>query len=609
MLQTMTFQGLPGQQRVPGALDFPGSPLKFRSASEAESEASMSEASSEDPVPLPEAEVAQDEEEASKKKKKPKGLAGMFSIFTKGKKKKGQSGAAEREGKPEAKPEAKPGRGGSTQVGWGRVGEGPGSELAGAWLTRPGPRGQNGGLARLSLLLPPAPLPNFRVWEEANQASVLSGTPTGSPGASLRDGGLPGSSESRSRLGHGKIPRIHHLRWRGREGGRLSPQDGAGWGRLPHASPSAHSDIINSASLAGELQGINLGSLLPPKQVRLLEATFLSNEVASVKELMARALDLESQRWAQDVAPQRLNGHCHSELAIDIFSLPPSLQIVSQGQVKAESIMPDLGKQIQHMLLAELAAFLRSYQRAFEDFLERCKQLRNYRANVMANINNCLSFRISLEKWQAPQGLLGPLNELKSHGFDTLLQGLFWDLKPLFKRFTQTRWAASAQTLEEIVSTVETRLPEFSELRECFQEELMELVHLHLVKEYIVRLCKRRVVLKTAEQQQQLAGQVLANAEVIQHFCTQIGSPATWLHYAVPTLAEIIRLQDPSAIKIEVATYATWYPDFSKGHLSAILAIKGNLSSSEVKSIRSILDVHTGAPEAANALFSLIKVG
>lgn len=36
---------------------------------------------------------------------------------------------------------------------------------------------------------------------------------------------------------------------------------------------------------------------------------------------------------------------------------------------------------------------LPSYQRAFEDFLERCKQLRNYRANIMANINNCLSFR------------------------------------------------------------------------------------------------------------------------------------------------------------------------------------------------------------------------
>lgn len=28
-----------------------------------------------------------------------------------------------------------------------------------------------------------------------------------------------------------------------------------------------------------------------------------------------------------------------------------------------------------------------------------------------------------------PQGPLGPLSELKSHGFDTLLQDLFWDLK------------------------------------------------------------------------------------------------------------------------------------------------------------------------------------
>lgn len=147
---------------------------------------------------------------------------------------------------------------------------------------------------------------------------------------------------------------------------------------------------------------------------------------------------------------------------------------------------------------------------------------------------------------------------------------------------------------------------------------LMELVHVHLVKEYIVWHSKWRLVLRTAEQQQQLAGQVLANANLIERFCTQHvstdppnppsipphtppnglplspgplpaqcsgltpagpgallepgsslqpgpcpqGSPATWLQPALSTLAEIIRLQDPSAIKIEVATYATLYPDF-----------------------------------------------
>lgn len=367
-------------------------------------------------------------------------------------------------------------------------------------------------------------------------------------------------------------------------------------------------DILNSPKLAAELQDVSLGSLLPPKQIRLLEATFLANEVANVKELMARALEMESQHWAQDVAPHRLDGHCHSELAIDI------IQIVSRGQTNAENITLDLGMQMKQVLLVELAVFLRSYQRTFDEFLERGKQLKNYRANIIANINNCLSFRTSMEqKWQVLQDprshLLDPLRELKVLGFDTLLQNLFADLKPLFKRFTQTRWAAPEETLEEIISTVAGSLPEFSELHDCFREELLEAVHLHLVKEYIIRLSKRRLVLKTAEQQQQLARHILANARVIQNFCTQNGSTATWLNPALPTLAEIIRLQDPSAIKIEVATYATWYPDFSKGHLNAILAIKGNLSSSEVRSIRNILDINTGIQQPSRSLFSLIKVG
>lgn len=34
-----------------------------------------------------------------------------------------------------------------------------------------------------------------------------------------------------------------------------------------------------------------------------------------------------------------------------------------------------------------------SYQRTFDEFLEKSKLLRNYRVNIIANINNCLSFR------------------------------------------------------------------------------------------------------------------------------------------------------------------------------------------------------------------------
>uniref|UniRef100_A0A673V1T8 Tumor necrosis factor alpha-induced protein 2 n=1 Tax=Suricata suricatta TaxID=37032 RepID=A0A673V1T8_SURSU len=109
MLKIMTFfQGLPGQQTVRGVLDLPGSSQKLPSTSEAESEASMSEASSEDLVPPPEAKGAPDTDEVEatkKKKKRPKGLANMFSVFTKGRKKKGQPSPAAPEGQPESQPE------------------------------------------------------------------------------------------------------------------------------------------------------------------------------------------------------------------------------------------------------------------------------------------------------------------------------------------------------------------------------------------------------------------------------------------------------------------------------------------------------------------------
>lgn len=79
-------------------------------------------------------------------------------------------------------------------------------------------------------------------------------------------------------------------------------------------------------------------------------------------------------------------------------------------------------------------------------------------------------------------------------------------------------------------------------------QELLEVVHLHLVKEYIARLCKRRLVLKTAEQQQQLAGHVQANAQLIQQFCTQnVSTPPTCHGGGLPSCSKLFTgLDSPS---------------------------------------------------------------
>ncbi|XP_036607593.1 tumor necrosis factor alpha-induced protein 2 isoform X2 [Trichosurus vulpecula] len=365
-------------------------------------------------------------------------------------------------------------------------------------------------------------------------------------------------------------------------------------------------EIINNPRLPGELRTAGFGKLLPPEEIRKLEITYISNETANVLELMMRGLKLEAKRWSEDKEPINLEGHFHSELPIDI------IQIISGAQIKAENITADLAKQMKPLLMVQLSSFLKSYQRAFADFTEKSKQ-KHYRATIMANINNCLTFRDYIEKdsktmeKKLNSHIFHPLHEIEQSGFNILLQDLFLALKPLFKRLTQTRWATHEETVAEIIQITSNCLPEFKALRKRYQEDIMEAIHLYLVKEYIIRLSKRQLVLKTADLQQNLSRQISMDAKNIQCFCAQNGSPAAWLEPALRSLAEIIRLQDTSAIKIEVATFAGRFPDFSKGHLGAILTIKGNLSSSDIKSIKSILDVDTWLTDSSKSLFSLIK--
>ncbi|XP_056667197.1 tumor necrosis factor alpha-induced protein 2 [Monodelphis domestica] len=367
------------------------------------------------------------------------------------------------------------------------------------------------------------------------------------------------------------------------------------------------SEIIDNAKLSGRLREIGLGSLLPPKQIRRLEVNYLSDETARIQELMNEGLKMEVKKWSEDKEPIYLEGNYHSELPIDI------IQIISALQLKAENITIDLGKQIKPLLMTKFSSFLKSYQQAFVDFLEKGKQQKYYRAIIMANINNCLAFRTHIEK--ASQALkkepssfiFHPLPEIEQSGFSILLQDLFLVLKPLFKKLTQTRWATHEETVAEIIRITSEHLPEFKALRKRYQEDIMEAIHLYLVKEYIIRLSKKRLVLRTVDLQLTLARAILMDATNIQHFCFENGSPATWLEPALPTLAEIIRLQDTNAIKLEVATFASRFPDFSKGHLGAILTIKGNLSHSEIRSIKSILDVNTLVTDPSKSLFSLIK--
>ncbi|XP_030130908.4 tumor necrosis factor alpha-induced protein 2 [Taeniopygia guttata] len=367
-------------------------------------------------------------------------------------------------------------------------------------------------------------------------------------------------------------------------------------------------DMRKDHALAMELDKVKLGSLLPSSLSKELENKYLDSEEVTVKNSLSRCLDKEIQRWKEDKEPEKLNGHFQSEL-LGIFVI----QSIYSSQKRAEDISKAVGEELSRRLLKELPAFLRSYRDAFEDFKEKSKKHRYYKPILIANINNCWNFREYTEEYVAEKDdskadILSTLADIENSGFDVLLQQLFTQLKPLYKKFTENKWDSSSEIMNEIIKTTSKHISDFQTLKDPFYHAIVEKIHARLVKEYIVRLLKRKVSLKTPAQQQTLAQHISKNAADLEAFCTSNGSQATWLNSALPKLAEIIRLQDLGAIKIEVATLATTYPDIRKRHLEAFLHIKANLSRSELKSILGYLADSTASTQPRAPLFSNINV-
>lgn len=367
-------------------------------------------------------------------------------------------------------------------------------------------------------------------------------------------------------------------------------------------------DMRKDRVLAEELEKLELGSLLPLSLSKELEKKYLESEEATIKNVLIKCLEKEIQRWKEDKEPEKLNGHFQSELLAIIV-----IQSIYNSQMRARDINAMLGEELSCRLSTELAGFLKSYKEAFEDFKERGRKHVHYRPVLIANINNCCNFRDYTEKNIAEKDdnkekILSTLRDIETSSEDVLLQQLFAQLKPIYKKFTENKWECSNEIMNEIIKTTSNHISELRTLKDPFYHPVVEKIHVRLVKDYIVRLLKKKVSMKSPTQQQNLAQSISKNAADLEAFCTSNGSKATWLNSVLPKLAEIIRLQDTGAIKIEVATLATAYPDIRKRHLEAFLHIKANLSRGELKSILGYLADGTASTPPSTPLFSSINV-
>ncbi|XP_075049480.1 tumor necrosis factor alpha-induced protein 2 [Mixophyes fleayi] len=361
--------------------------------------------------------------------------------------------------------------------------------------------------------------------------------------------------------------------------------------------------ILKDPTIVGHIDESKLKRLLPPHKIRQFEANYFSYEIESVRTYMNKSLDLEVERWKSGNEPEMLGDYYHSELLIDI------IQCYNGGIQKAA----ELQLKLSVLLGQELEEFIKRYKRLFGEYLEKNKTQVFYRAISIANLNCCLHFREFIRhkdsklEPRAQEDLQTIILELEDLIYDFLFQDLFAELKSQFRKISQGNGLCSHQTMIDIIKITDRHLSPFKTLCLPCYKDMISKIHKHLVKEYLARLLKKKVAHKNAAQLQALAKQINENTKLIDEFFVFHNSEEDWLKPAILKVAEIIRLQDLSAIQLEVATLVEAYPDIRNSQVEAILFMKGNLTKQERKSILKIVDSVERTIADKPRLFELIK--
>ncbi|XP_056401438.1 tumor necrosis factor alpha-induced protein 2-like isoform X2 [Hyla sarda] len=362
--------------------------------------------------------------------------------------------------------------------------------------------------------------------------------------------------------------------------------------------------ILGDPALADHINMAQMGELLPPEKISHLENMYIHQLKENLKELMTNAL--ETRNWKRERQPVMTDLTLYSELYIDI------IQICESGIKPAWEISEDLVNKVTPIMVNEFLEFLHRYENFFTIFVKN--RTRNiFKEIVTVNMYCCYQFRVFTEVTRTDedtkQQINSVLTKIKKEGYSILLQDLFQGIKSDFRRISQTRGLNSENIMSQIITTAMTYMSNITTLEASCRQVMAGEVHKHLVKEYLTKIIDIRH--HNREQQKDLADEMHNTANLLTTFCTdQLNDAqvpeAEWMNNAIHRIAEIIRLQDVEAIKLEVGMLANEYPDISQRHVIAFLYIKGNLNISALNSIVNALENSIRRDDPERRLFTFI---
>ncbi|XP_076127923.1 tumor necrosis factor alpha-induced protein 2a isoform X1 [Alosa pseudoharengus] len=350
-------------------------------------------------------------------------------------------------------------------------------------------------------------------------------------------------------------------------------------------------DVLKHKELKEHLDSDSLGPLLSEDDIKPLEEQYLSYKETTVRDWLTNALRTEEERWIRGDWPELIDGYYVSHLAIDIIGLATPL---------AQEALTILGDDVKvQRLQCPLESFLVSYKKALEDFSKGRHE--TSRAVIKANLVSIEQFREFVEKKeklfkeQTRTTCLSILAKLKDYCHSYFLCPILKELKVHCGNIWTNSWFSAKQGVpNELVGMLEGQSYEFRDLKPICREELLGQLHFEVITYYVKKLLKRKMKLKDREQQEAAATLLCEDSKKLNTLFIDMGSKNSWLDKVVCELAEVVRLQDPGAIQLEIVTLAREHPDLSEKHILALLYLKAHLTNTDIRRIRESLSENRG---------------
>ncbi|NP_001025387.1 tumor necrosis factor alpha-induced protein 2a [Danio rerio] len=364
-------------------------------------------------------------------------------------------------------------------------------------------------------------------------------------------------------------------------------------------------DVLKHKELEQHINSSLLGPLLPEEHLKRLEDQYFSCKENEVRNWLSNAFDKEVDKWSDGFEPELIEGCYFGNLAVDVLPL-------IEGTVKEVNALLECESK-SWSLLCLLDSSLLSYGTSLKELVKRKQE--NIPKILRDSLVNIYVFKNYVQKVEhffledTITTRMSILMDLRNICHTYFLSRIHKELKPVYRKlWTQTWFAGNSEVVEELVKAIEKISNDFKDLKPACREELLAELHVEVMVEYVRRMMKRKLKLKDKEKQEAAAEFMSQDSNEICSVFIKLGSKEDWLSKILPKLSEILKLQDPGSLQIEIATLARDYPDISEQHVLALLNLKANISSSDLRRIKGCLTDNRSPQESSTAFFSKVLV-